>query len=118
MTILEIPFAYLLQSALFHEELSSLGLLGVALVVSGTVLNVASGVNRAKRTRRREDEPSASMASTSSKQAQTCTFGLRSDHRNHLTSRAGANLDCVIVAAAQVDGTPFHDSTVSTTSAL
>ena len=40
MTVLEIPFAYVLQYALFHEELSLLGLLGVVVVCSATVLNL------------------------------------------------------------------------------
>ena len=40
MTVLEIPFAYVLQYALFHDELSLLGLLGVVVVCSATVLNL------------------------------------------------------------------------------
>jgi drug/metabolite transporter (DMT)-like permease len=40
MTILEIPFAYLLQAVLFHETLSAIGLVGVALVIGGSMINL------------------------------------------------------------------------------
>lgn len=47
MTVLEIPFAYLLQFAIFDEEMTALGLLGVGLVVSGTMLNLLRRLNLA-----------------------------------------------------------------------
>lgn len=40
MTILEIPFAYVIQYAFFHEEITSLGLVGVGLVMAGTSINL------------------------------------------------------------------------------
>lgn len=40
MTVLEIPFAYVLQYALFREPMTPLGLGGVALVISATMLNL------------------------------------------------------------------------------
>ena len=40
MTVLEIPFAYVLQYALFREPMTPLGLCGVGLVICGTVLNL------------------------------------------------------------------------------
>lgn len=46
MTIIEIPFAYLLQAALFHEPVTPLGLLGVGFVCSGTMLNLLRQMQR------------------------------------------------------------------------
>ena len=40
MTILEIPFAYLLQFFVFGDELNTLGIGGVTLVCCGTMLNL------------------------------------------------------------------------------
>ena len=40
MTVLEIPFAYVLQYVLFHEEMTPLGLVGVGLVISATLFNL------------------------------------------------------------------------------
>ena len=40
MTVLEIPFAYVLQYFFFHEEMSPLGLLGVAFVCCATTFNL------------------------------------------------------------------------------
>ena len=51
MTILEIPFAYLLQSLLFHDDVTPLGLVGVALVVCGTMLNLLRQMSRKTRGR-------------------------------------------------------------------
>ena len=61
MTILEIPFAYLLQSFLFHDDVTPLGLVGVALVVSGTMLNLLRQMSR-KTQHRRVAEPSSDAA--------------------------------------------------------
>lgn len=47
MTVLEIPFAYLLQSVVFHDEITPLGLVGVSLVVCGTMLNLLRHLQRA-----------------------------------------------------------------------
>jgi drug/metabolite transporter (DMT)-like permease len=47
MTILEIPFAYLLQNAIFHDEITPLGICGVGLVICGTALNLARHMQRA-----------------------------------------------------------------------
>ena len=47
MTVLEIPFAYLLQSVVFHDEVTPLGLAGVSLVVCGTILNLLRHLQRA-----------------------------------------------------------------------
>ena len=46
MTVLEIPFAYLMQYALFHDEISGLGLCGVALVMGATSLNLLRHMQR------------------------------------------------------------------------
>ena len=46
MTILEIPFAYLMQSVLFHDEVNPLGLAGVGFVMVGTVLNLLRHMKR------------------------------------------------------------------------
>ena len=35
-----VPFAYLLQFVIFKDEVNALGLLGVGLVISGTMLNL------------------------------------------------------------------------------
>ena len=48
MTILEIPFAYLLQSAVFHDDVTPLGLVGVGLVACGTMLNLLRHLQRAR----------------------------------------------------------------------
>ena len=48
MTILEIPFAYLLQWAVFHDDITHLGLVGVGLVASGTMLNLLRHWQRAQ----------------------------------------------------------------------
>ena len=40
MTVLEIPFAYLLQYYVFGDDVSSLGILGVSLVVIATMGNL------------------------------------------------------------------------------
>ena len=47
MTILEIPFAYLLQAVVFHDEITALGLGGVGLVACGTMLNLLRHLQRA-----------------------------------------------------------------------
>lgn len=47
MTILEIPFAYLLQNIVFHDEITPLGLGGVGLVICGTTLNLLRHLQRA-----------------------------------------------------------------------
>ena len=49
MTILEIPFAYLLQFFAFGDELNAVGIGGVALVCCATMLNLIRHVYRAKR---------------------------------------------------------------------
>ncbi len=63
MTILEIPFAYLLQSALFHDPVTPLGLLGVALVVSGTMLNLLRQMSRAASSRAPPTAPKPAASS-------------------------------------------------------
>ena len=40
MTVLEIPFAYLLQYFLFREPITRLGLIGTSLVIAATGLNL------------------------------------------------------------------------------
>ena len=35
MTVLEIPFAYVMQYVLFHDEMNALGLVGVGFVMGG-----------------------------------------------------------------------------------
>lgn len=48
MTIIEIPFAYVLQYFAFGDAISSLGLIGVALVCTGTMLNLLRHMHRAR----------------------------------------------------------------------
>ena len=48
MTVLEIPFAYMLQAWIFHDEVSALGLVGVGLVICGTMLNLLRHRQRAQ----------------------------------------------------------------------
>lgn len=48
MTVLEIPFAYVLQDVLFHEPMTPLGLAGVSLVVSATMINLLRRLQLAK----------------------------------------------------------------------
>jgi len=48
MTVLEIPFAYVLQDLLFHEPVTPLGLAGVALVISATMINLLRRLQLAK----------------------------------------------------------------------
>ena len=40
MTVLEIPFAYMLQHYCFQEEITPLGLVGVSLICLATTLNL------------------------------------------------------------------------------
>jgi len=49
MTILEIPFACLLQFVFFHDELTLLSLTGIALIVSGTLINLLRQLSAASR---------------------------------------------------------------------
>ena len=48
MTILEIPFAYLLHWVLFRDDLSPVGLLGVALVIAGSAINLLRQLRASK----------------------------------------------------------------------
>ena len=48
MTILEIPFAYLLQAVLFHDAISPIGLVGVAFVMTGSMLNILRHMHNSK----------------------------------------------------------------------
>ena len=48
MNILEIPFAYVLQYFVFGESISALGMVGVALVCSGMLLNLLSHLYRSR----------------------------------------------------------------------
>ena len=57
MTILEIPFAYLLQHALFHDELNALAMLGVCCVVGGTMLNLLRQLKLKAKTRPADEDP-------------------------------------------------------------
>jgi len=40
MTVIEIPFAYMMQYTIFGQEVTSLGLTGVALIMSATLINL------------------------------------------------------------------------------
>ena len=53
LSVLEIPFAYMLQGLLFHEGLETLGIAGTALVTGASLLNLCVGRLRA-RTKKRE----------------------------------------------------------------
>ena len=53
LSVLEIPFAYMLQGLLFHEGLEPLGIAGTALVTGASLLNLCVGRPRA-RTKKRE----------------------------------------------------------------
>ena len=49
MTVLEIPFAYLLQHYCFQEEITPLGLVGVSLICFATTLNLLRRLQLARR---------------------------------------------------------------------
>jgi len=47
MTILEIPFAYLLQGVVFNDAVTPLGLLGVGLICVGSLINLLNRMRQA-----------------------------------------------------------------------
>ena len=49
MTVLEIPFAYVLQHYCFREEITPLGLVGVSLICFATTLNLLRRLQLARR---------------------------------------------------------------------